>query len=299
MLCARHLSSASDFPGEDVGQWVEHRCTNRNLPMIWDNVSPSWRQGWRSFLEQNVRGDLPYPEELIEKVVSATGLTGRDSVLDFGCGLGLLAVAFAPFVSKVAALDCDPAVLEEAAAYARSKRVAVNFKRGNRFQLDTLANHFHLVTLGPSFYRTDRLATLLALDRVVLPFGGLALFRDSHPAIPQNLWHKRLAVLLRSHTQTERSFSLTGEKPPPHEYFLLQSGFRRLERISIIQKIDTPVSEVMDYATTVLSGSPDWSSGETKTVLSNLREILNQQATDGVLAEFIESEALLAHRKEP
>ncbi len=50
---------------------------------------------FRTSAEYYLRGRLPYPAELIERVASVTGLGRGDAVLDLGCGPGLLAAALA------------------------------------------------------------------------------------------------------------------------------------------------------------------------------------------------------------
>jgi ubiquinone/menaquinone biosynthesis C-methylase UbiE len=143
---------------------------------------------FRTSAEYYTRGRLSYPDALIARVISITGLARRHSVLDLGCGPGFLAAAFAPHVQSVIGIDPEPNMLEAAAAYAREKGVEVKFQLGSSYDLDKLSEAFHLVTMGRSFHWMDRAATLEALDRIIEPGGAIALFRDSYPAVPQNQW---------------------------------------------------------------------------------------------------------------
>ena len=174
---------------------------------------PIAREGrpWTSS-QSFVHGRLSCPNELIERVVSVTGLTGRGSLLDLGCGDGRLGIAFAPYAKKVVGVDSDPEMMQVATAGARDKGVEVTFRFGECLPLDDLPGNFHLVTVGSFFRGMDRATTLEALDRIVYPFGAVALFRDSHPEIPQNLWYKRLLSALRPFSQQEPSHPL-GEAP--------------------------------------------------------------------------------------
>jgi 2-polyprenyl-3-methyl-5-hydroxy-6-metoxy-1,4-benzoquinol methylase len=106
------------------------------------------------------RGRLSYPNALVNRVISMTGLARHHSVLDLGCGPGLLAPAFASHVQKVIGIDPEPTMLEAAAVYAQGKEVEVTFQLGSSYDLDNLTGTFHLVTMGHSFHWMDRAATL-------------------------------------------------------------------------------------------------------------------------------------------
>jgi ubiquinone/menaquinone biosynthesis C-methylase UbiE len=249
-----------------------------------------------------VHGRLSCPNELIEKVISVTGLTGQDSLLDLGCGDGRLGIAFAPYAKRVVGVDCDPEMIQIATACARDKGVEVTFKFGEGLPLDDLPGNFHLVTVGSSFRGMDRETTLEALDRIVFPFGSLALFSESHPEIPQNLWHKRLQSVLRPFAQMEPSRSsgdLPGAPPLADEFFLLKSKFNRLERVSVIQGIESPVERVLHRAWSMAIPRSGQLESEMKTILENLRAFLNQHARNGLITEVIESAALVAFRRNP
>ena len=255
------------------------------------------RHSWASS-QSFVHGRLSCPNELIEKVVSVTGLTGQGSLLDLGCGDGRLGVAFAPYVKRVVGVDSDPEMMQVATACARDKGVEVTFRFGERLPLDDFSGNFHLVTVGSSFRGMDRATTLEALDKIVFPFGALALFRDSHPEIPQNLWYKRLQSALRPFSQPEPTHP-SSEAPLADEFYLLKSKFDRLERVSVIQRIESPVERVLHRAWSMSMPRSGQLDSEMRTILENLRALLNQHASKGLIAEVIESEALVAFRSEP
>jgi SAM-dependent methyltransferase len=253
---------------------------------------------FRTSAEYYVRGRLSYPDALIARVISITGLARHHSILDLGCGPGLLAAAFAPHVQKVLGIDPEPAMLEAAKVYAHHKGVEVKFRLGSSYDLDGLEETFHLVTMGRSFHWMDRAATLEALDRIVEPGGAVALFRDSHPEVPKNQWHDQFRSVLEPFARKDPAHALHGSVGLriPHEVFLLESKFSRLERFSVINQIKTPVERLIDRALSMSTTSPERLSSELETVVEKLREVLNPQATDGVIVEVIESEALLAFR---
>jgi ubiquinone/menaquinone biosynthesis C-methylase UbiE len=244
-----------------------------------------------------VRGRLAYPERLIERVVSLTGLSGEDAVLDLGCGPGFLAVAFARYAGRVFGMDPEPEMLEAAAEYVGEEKV--EFRLGSSYDLEKLTGTFRVVTMGRSFHWMDRAATLEALDRIVMPGGAVALFRDSHLEVPQNRWREEFRAILEPFLSKDPGHSVHGRRGPgwiPHEAVLLESAFNQLERHSVIQRLETPVERLIDRALSMSSTSPERLGAEMEAVTARLREVLNGYAVDGVIVEVVESEALVAFR---
>ena len=56
----------------------------------------------------------PYPPKFFKKVAEQIGMRGGESLLDIGCGPGLLAIDFAPFVGSCTGLDPESAMIEAA-----------------------------------------------------------------------------------------------------------------------------------------------------------------------------------------
>jgi SAM-dependent methyltransferase len=255
---------------------------------------------FRTSAEYYLRGRLSYPDELIESVVSLTGLARQHAVLDLGCGPGVLAAAFARHARKVIGLDPEPAMLEAAAAYAREKGVEVTLQLGSSYDLDQFTGSFRLVTMGRSFHWMDRAATLEALDRIIEPGGAIALFGDSHLETPQNQWREKFRAVLEPYARKDPAHALRGNGSNrlriPHEAFLLDSKFNQLERHSVIRRIETPMERLIDRALSMSSTSPERLGADIGTVVAALREVMEREATNGVLVEVVESEALLAFR---
>lgn len=253
---------------------------------------------FRTSAEYYLRGRLSYPDALIARVISMTGLARRHSVLDLGCGPGLLAAAFAPHVRQVIGIDPEPAMLEAAAAYAQAKEVEVTLQLGSSYDLDKLAQTFHLITMGRSFHWMDRAATLEALDQILEPDGAVALFKDSHLEVPQNQWRDQFRSVLEPFARKDPAHALHGRYRlrSPHEVVLLESKFRRLERVSVINRVKTPVERLIDRALSMSTTSPERLGPDLETVVEKLREILSPHAAGGGIVEVVESEALLAFR---
>jgi len=83
----------------------------------------------------------------LDAMLERAALTGRERVLDVGCGAGHTALAFAPHVAEVVALDMTEEMLAEAARLAAKRGLAnVAFKRGFAEELPFPDDAFDVVT---------------------------------------------------------------------------------------------------------------------------------------------------------
>ena len=96
--------------------------------------------------------------------------------MDLGCGPGLLAIAFAPVVGEVIAIDPNAEMLAAGRAAAEGVGGNISFVQGSSNDLGDAFGRFRLVTMGRSFHWMDRADTLKRLDAIVEPDGAVALF---------------------------------------------------------------------------------------------------------------------------
>ena len=251
--------------------------------------------------EYYVRGRLDYPAELIERVVSLTGLRNHHRVLDLGCGPGFLAVALAPYAAEVVGIDPEPAMLEQAVTFAGQRGARVKFEQGSSYALGAQFGEFRLVTMGRSFHWMDRAATLETLAGIVPENGAIALFGDSHLEVPANGWRKRFESIIEPFSEKDSAHATRRNNPAwmPHEAVLLNSKFNHLERISVIRQLESPVERLLDRALSRSTTSPQRLGAGQAQLLETLRTALNEEATAGIITEVVESEALLAFRQNP
>jgi SAM-dependent methyltransferase len=83
----------------------------------------------------------------LDAMLERAALTGSERVLDVGCGPGHTALAFAPHVAEVVALDMTREMLDEAARLARQRGLAnVAFRHGLAEELPFPDGSFEIVT---------------------------------------------------------------------------------------------------------------------------------------------------------
>lgn len=242
-------------------------------------------------------GRPAYAPRLIARVAERCGLGATDRVLDLGCGPGQLAVAFAAHAGEVVAVDPEPEMLRVAANAAADAGVRVSFVTGSSYDLDASLGRFRLVTIGRAFHWMDRVETLRRLHGMIASDGALALFGDSHPKVPDNAWlgDYRAAIDRFAPDGVRRSLHRSPEWIG-HEAVLLDSPFDRLETVGVIERRQTSVESLVDRAFSMSSTSRGKIGTRADELVQAIRESMTVHARSGMLAEVIETKALIASR---
>jgi SAM-dependent methyltransferase len=265
--------------------------------MIDSTISDARR--FRSTVPYYLKGRPAYSPRLIRRVVVICGLKTTQRVLDLGCGPGQLAVAFAPFAGEVVAIDPEPAMLEAAADHAAQAGVKVRLIEATSDDLDPTLGLFRLVTIGRAFHWMNRTRTLERLNLLIEASGAVVLFRDRHPDLPDNAWRAPYRTLTECFAiQDDARSRRTSAGWQPHEAVLLESPFCCLERIAVIERRRTPVETFVDRALSMSSTAPARIGARSEDLLREVRALMANFATDGHVTEIVESEALIARRRQ-
>jgi SAM-dependent methyltransferase len=116
----------------------------------------------------------------LDAMLAAGVATGRERVLDVGCGPGATALAFAERMASVVALDLTPAMLAQAQELAAERGLAnVRFEQGNAARLPFPDASFDVVTSRLAAHHVaDPQAMVREAARVLAP-GGTFLLSDA------------------------------------------------------------------------------------------------------------------------
>jgi len=241
-------------------------------------------------------GRPPYPDALIARTVELVGLTRADRLLDLGCGPAQLALAFAPRVGSVVAMDPEPEMLRLARQAARGV-ANVEVMEGRSDDLGPALGRFKAVVIGRAFHWMDRLATLAELDRLIEPGGAVVLMSDDHPDIPEN---RRI----RDYTDWIETFSVGDEvrleRIAPsyrrHASVLLDSPFSRLEQISVYERRPLDLQALTDRALSFSSTSRARLGDKADDLAAELARRMDAWETEGPMEEVVASFAMIARR---
>ncbi|HEX4027900.1 MAG TPA: class I SAM-dependent methyltransferase [Rhizomicrobium sp.] len=242
---------------------------------------------------------LAYPDRLIARVAALAGLMPGDPVLDLGAGTGMLAVGFARLGMAVTAMDPEPDMLAVCAEMARAAGVTVTLRQGGSYDLTPGMGPFRLVTMGRSFHWMDRAATLRMLERIVTSNGGVALFHDAHPPVPENSWFKVMRdVQDRFGRGEEAQIKERRGGHSRYEPFLLASQFTQLDGLSVTIRQTLTIDELVGRAFSMSTCSREKLGDRAEAFAAALSAALRELSPDGTFAEVAELVALLARRPE-
>jgi len=241
-------------------------------------------------------GRPTYPKLLARRVAALVGLTTDDAVLDLGTGPGFLALDFAPLAGAVSAVDPSDEMLAAARQNAAQAGLTIQFIKGSSFDLPPQLERIKLVTIGRAFHWMDGDQTLRALDGLVVSGGAVSLYGERYPDVDENAWHVEFQALVDSYATEDPARTRT-RGARPHEIVFLRSRFDHLERISVLERRNTPVERFVDRALSfgaAWDGRPgsreDDLAGEVRTLMAK------HAGPDGNVREVVEGHALIAFR---
>src|SRR5664279_573920 len=181
-----------------------------------------------------------YPPEFFQKVAEQIGLRGDETLLDVGCGPGMLAIGFAPFVGSCTGLDPEPLMIAAARSAAAEAGVALFLIEGRIEELPTTQT-YDVITIGRAHHWLERTPTLAVLERILAPGSGRILIcRASGVETPETPWvrpYRKVRSAWASGRPEEKHYRVV-----PSEWFV-DSRFSEMGETSVNQLRQVTVAD--------------------------------------------------------
>ncbi len=180
-------------------------------------------------------------------------MRGDETLLDIGCGPGLLAIGFAPFLGSCTGLDAESAMIEAAKVAAAEAGVALSLIHGRIEEFPTTQTYDD-ITIGRALHWLERSATLAVLEQILAPESGRILIcRASSTETPETPW-------VKSYEQVRRAWASGPEEKhyriDPKEWFA-DSCFRALGETSVAERRQVTVADLIGRALSKSNSSPE------------------------------------------
>lgn len=131
-----------------------------------------------------------YPESVYDFISEMAGLeSATSSILDLGCGPGIIALALADRASSVFGVDPAPDMIAQAEVAARSRGFHnVKWLCATAEEFGDEARTYDLITIGSAFHWMKRELVAERVHRLLRPRGVLAAAGRREPVVPQPAW---------------------------------------------------------------------------------------------------------------
>lgn len=131
----------------------------------------------------------PYLPVFFRSVAEAIPLIGTEDLLDLGCGVGEVALGFAPFVASLTGMDLEQPMLDELGVRARAMGVKMKLIQSRVEDAPADLGRFHLITMGRAHWFMHTPTSLVRLGQWLMPSGAiLVCFPVKNPDDAE--WHR-------------------------------------------------------------------------------------------------------------
>ncbi|MGH9565088.1 MAG: class I SAM-dependent methyltransferase [Candidatus Angelobacter sp.] len=120
----------------------------------------------------------------LDRIIHAAGADANDTVLDVGCGPGLLVCAFARVVGHATGIDLTPAMLTQARKLQQEQGMKnISWEQGDVTSLPYTEDSFTIVSSRFVFHHLEEPLTVLKEMKRVCKPGGRVVVADMAPAV--------------------------------------------------------------------------------------------------------------------
>jgi SAM-dependent methyltransferase len=231
----------------------------------------------------------PYPASFFREVARSQGLDGGQRLIDIGCGPGLLAVGFAPYVRSCVGVDVETEMLAAARVEAARGGVRLELIQARIEDLPADIGTFDAVTIGRALHWFDRDEALAVLERIVAENGWIAICGTRAFGAAVHDWDGKFHEI-------RRAWSSDPDESRYHidfEEWFRGSRFRKIEDVEVIESHQVTIPDLIGRALSISTTSPEVLGDRRPAFEAAMRDALEPLATGGVFEERITAVAMI------
>jgi ubiquinone/menaquinone biosynthesis C-methylase UbiE len=234
----------------------------------------------------------PYPPAFFNNVAELVGLRGNENLLDIGCGPGLLAIGFAPFVEHCTGIDPEAAMIAAARTAALKAGVSLTLIRA-RIEEFSAARTFDIITIGRALHWMDRDATMPVLERIVSDHGRILICGARSVETPATPWMKPYEDVRHGwpSDRDRKRYRLEAK-----EWFA-GSYFSELATTSVTESRQVTIADLVSRALSKSNTSPAVLGERRVAFEAEISAVLEPFAQQGILQEQIVASASIFGRR--
>lgn len=242
-----------------------------------------------STVELYARYREPYPPEFFAAVAKRLQFSGTERLLDVGCGPGLLAMGFAPYVGPCIGVDPEPGMVAAAEQAARDAAIELTVLQSRFEDLPTSMGQFDIVTIGRALHWLNRDAALATLERIVRSSGFILVCGAPVSDSPQNAWLQHYKAVRNAYSteKDETRFRIDFNN------WFVPSRFRQIDHVAVSTLRTVRVSDLVHRALSMSTTSPEIVGARRPAFESEMQAALAPFAVNGFITEEIEARATI------
>jgi ubiquinone/menaquinone biosynthesis C-methylase UbiE len=235
----------------------------------------------------------PYLPQFFSDVAREIPLSGREDLLDLGCGAGEVALGFARYVRSLTGLDAELPMIAAARERARQQGAAIRLVHSKAEEAPEELGSFHLVTIGQAHWFMHSPATRARIERWVQPDGSLLICRPLADAAGATAWYAQFRAIRRRWARGDfaAKMRLTSDE------FLAGADFELSKQIVTHGRRSVELEHLVHRAL----GTPDTSramlGADTERMIAEIRAEMAPFFKGGPLPEELRTIGLLYRRR--
>ena len=195
---------------------------------------------------------VPYPQALLDDLLTRARVSGDGRLLDLACGPGRIAIPVAVSFAEVWAVDLEPEMIAVGRREAERRGIGnIMWLTGKAEDLEAESASFELIVVGEAFHRlnqrfvAEKALGWLAPESCIATMGCHGIMSGTES------WQRIVAETVRRWTERESGHgsAKAGQARGPEncERVLREAGFVDVESLAFVQRQDWTTQSIIGY----------------------------------------------------